>query len=549
MSRLVIYEGEAQRAEHELARAVIGLGRHPQNDIVLDDRTLSRFHARIEKRDDRFVVIGLGQNGVHINGERIDGEALLSAGDRIDLGKYTAVFQTPKNGSKNGAKIKNGAPKKQAKAPIEDDDLELDVDLSDDPDDILDDFPLERNERPTKAANLDEFESPSSAVDYMPPQPTLVLMFNEMEVSRHPVKDDGLVIGRSKQCDIVISLLGLSRKHSRIEVGDEGITVEDLGSQNGTWVNNERIAGQHLLSHGDTLNFYDYSILFLEDGDVEVGFPGAQFSPTTKPRQPTVRAPLTDHAPPEDETALNRARPGKKNTDGLNLDDLGDGSYLGDEFEEGASKPRQNSLLDDDLLDDDPDVKQARRDANSAKPGIGTELIDGPEGLSRADLDEDLEADIAFSSSAQDDDFVNPTTTGNQAPRLSDRTSTGIDINGAFGAAWPSDDDLEDALMVLEAESVTLDVTMKDRPYAQIPMSQPVMRLGSDPRCEISMPKSSGLRPWHVTFSLVGKNVLITRSNRASHLEHNGQEADVCIAKSGDTVKLGRVAITLRMRR
>jgi len=575
VSRLVIYEGEDQRAEHVLARAVVGLGRHPQNDIVLDDRTLSRFHARIEKRDDHYVVIGLGQNGVHINGNRIDGEAPLATGDRIDLGKYTAVFQAAtKASAKNGQASKNGkhvkvveppqsAPAK-AKAKVPEPDLDMEVDLDVDLDDLADDIDIpSRKTKP--AAAVAHFEA-SSQVEYVPPQPTLVLMFNQMEISRHPLTNNGLVIGRSKQCDIVISLLGLSRRHSQITMTDDGIVAEDLGSQNGTWVNNDRIEGQHPLSHGDTLNFYDYSVLFLEDGDVEVGFPGASFQPPAagddlgeketnqalappmgipaKPRKPTVRAPLTDAAP-DDETALGRPRPKGKKTDGLELDDLGEGSYLGDEFEDGASKQRDNPLLDDD--DDlglDDDVLSNKPQA--APNGIGTELIDSPD-LSKGGADEDLEADIAFSSSAASDEFVSPTTAGD-TPRLGEKTSTGIDAFGALGG-WPSDDDLEDALMVLEASSVTLEVTMKGKPYAQIPMSQPVMRLGSDPRCEISMPKSSGLRAWHVTFVLVGARILIARSNRSSAMEFGGADADVCLAKSGDSVKLGRVEILVRMRR
>ena len=41
-------------------RAIVALGRHPENDIVLDDRTLSRFHARLERRGDRYVVVDSG---------------------------------------------------------------------------------------------------------------------------------------------------------------------------------------------------------------------------------------------------------------------------------------------------------------------------------------------------------------------------------------------------------------------------------------------------------------------------------------------------------
>lgn len=549
MSRLVIYEGEEQRAEHELARAVVGLGRHPQNDIVLDDRTLSRFHARIERRDDRYVVIDLGaQNGVHLNGERIAGEALLQSGDRIDLGRYTAVFQAPRS---NPKKVSGKEPARVARPvarpePEPDPDLDLDLELDLDVD--LD-------------VGLDD--DIANEVEHVAPQPTLVLLFNGMEVSRHPVQLEGLTIGRSKQCDVVISLLGLSRKHTRVSLSDEGVGVEDLGSQNGTWVNNERIESFHLLHHGDILNYYDYSVLFLEDGEVDVGFPGAGLTPAgtssddlssretnqqgssvsaSAHRPSTVRSPIADGLPPDDETALGRPRPGsrKRTDDGLNLDDLGDGSFLGDEFDEGASKPRHpNPLFDDD--------DELRLSSAPAKPtsAMGTELIDQPSNLSRGGGDEDLEADIAFSAAAAHD-FVGPTTAGDL--KLGDRTSVGIETPGIAGG-WPSDDDLERAMMVLEASSVTLEVTMRGKPYTQVPLSQPVMRLGSDPRCEISMPRSSGLRPWHATFAQVGASILVVRSNRASVVEHDGHDVDSALLGSGDSVTVGKVTIVVRARR
>lgn len=564
MSRLVIYEGDMQRAEHQLAGAVVGLGRHPKNDIVLDDRTLSRFHARIERREGDYIVVDLGaQNGVHLNGSRIEGEASLQYGDRIDLGRYTAVFHAPIAKPGNGPKV-NQSPKNRSTAPAPREALDVDVDLDVDLDLGLD---LDAGDDLLGTPGLDrsvpdDSFNEASQVEYLPPQPTLVLLFNGLEMSRHPMLDTGLIVGRSKQSDVVISLLGLSRRHSRIVSGDEGVTVEDLGSQNGTWVNNERIEGSRLLKHGDMLNFYDYSLLFLEDGDVEVGFPGAGFSPPESGDDelgivapaPAGSAPaevarpqrysLADDVPPDDATALGRNRPRRRTDEGLNLDDLGEGSYLGDEFEEGASKQRRTPLLDDDELDDVMAPAPTPARARAVDP-MGTDIIATPD-LSRGADDEDLEADIAFSSSVSDD-FVGPATAGDVL-RLRDKTSTAMEQQGG-SREWPTDDDLERAMMVLEATSATLEVSLKGRSYAQIPLSQPVMRLGSDPRCEISMPKASGLRPWHVTFSQVGATILVVRSNGAALVEQDGREVDAAILGNGDTLKMGKVEIMLRLRR
>lgn len=45
------------------------------------------------------------------------------------------------------------------------------------------------------------------------------------------------VIGRDAECDLVLSDQLVSRRHLRITPAGEGITLEDLGSRNGTFVN------------------------------------------------------------------------------------------------------------------------------------------------------------------------------------------------------------------------------------------------------------------------------------------------------------------------
>ncbi len=54
--------------------------------------------------------------------------------------------------------------------------------------------------------------------------------------------DRRLVLGRELSCDIVLEEPVLSRKHCAIECGEDGYTVTDLGSKNGTYLNGQRIA-------------------------------------------------------------------------------------------------------------------------------------------------------------------------------------------------------------------------------------------------------------------------------------------------------------------
>lgn len=62
------------------------------------------------------------------------------------------------------------------------------------------------------------------------------------------------VIGRQPDCDISIPSDEISRRHAELRVSQDGVMVEDLGSANGTYVNEKRVT-RELLKHGDELRF------------------------------------------------------------------------------------------------------------------------------------------------------------------------------------------------------------------------------------------------------------------------------------------------------
>lgn len=67
-------------------------GRHPHSDIFLDHATVSRSHVEFIRQGGRFVVRDAGSlNGVYVNGLRVD-EAVLSAGDVVQVGRYRLTF-------------------------------------------------------------------------------------------------------------------------------------------------------------------------------------------------------------------------------------------------------------------------------------------------------------------------------------------------------------------------------------------------------------------------------------------------------------------------
>ena len=62
-----------------------------------------------------------------------------------------------------------------------------------------------------------------------------------------------LTLGRSAECDISIPSDEISRHHAKLQLVADGVMVEDMGSANGTFVNNQRVHGSMLMRHGDEL--------------------------------------------------------------------------------------------------------------------------------------------------------------------------------------------------------------------------------------------------------------------------------------------------------
>jgi len=67
------------------------------------------------------------------------------------------------------------------------------------------------------------------------------------------VKKDRFLIGRSSKCHLCAGSTAVSRKHCAISRDGTKVSIKDLGSRNGTLVNDEKIAGEFELSSGDEI--------------------------------------------------------------------------------------------------------------------------------------------------------------------------------------------------------------------------------------------------------------------------------------------------------
>lgn len=89
------------------------------------------------------------------------------------------------------------------------------------------------------------------------------------------------VIGRQSDCEISIPSEEVSRRHAELKLTPDGIMVEDLGSANGTYVNDRRVTRQ-LMKPGDELRLDTIRFLLLAPGQ-EMGPPRAETPAPTAP--------------------------------------------------------------------------------------------------------------------------------------------------------------------------------------------------------------------------------------------------------------------------
>lgn len=68
-----------------------------------------------------------------------------------------------------------------------------------------------------------------------------------------PLTTDEAIIGRDDTADIVLPETTVSRRHARLAVNAGQRVIEDLASQNGTWVNERRVTSPTPLADGDRI--------------------------------------------------------------------------------------------------------------------------------------------------------------------------------------------------------------------------------------------------------------------------------------------------------
>jgi len=210
----------------QLRTALATAGRAPACDIVVDDPMVSAIHASFEQVPAGYIVTDQqSANGTLINGQRVF-RALLRIGDELELGS-TGLKVESSDGF--AATMFGGTPQLKAASDAR---------------------TMMPNQLPRPDVPATMFKLASSG-------PPILEVLGPMGqgVTTTPIPPGGLILGRHPDCGCVVSDPQVSSRHCKIVVGPEGPVLTDLGSSNGTFVNEQRLEREApvLLSDADSV--------------------------------------------------------------------------------------------------------------------------------------------------------------------------------------------------------------------------------------------------------------------------------------------------------
>ena len=207
---MVVELPSGQRQEFVLEKSNVTIGSSAINDIVLQDSSVSTYHARLEQEDAGYVLLNLSATDPSIvNGTPTD-KAALAPGDVITLGATRLRFED-----------------EEASAQP----LVTSIDLS-----SLDLQDLQ--------ATLDEANLSTTIRETYGPR---LAVYTPNETWEVPLSSGGVTIGRNPNNDIIVDHPTASRSHAVIEERGTSFILRDLKSQNGTWMGDLRVEEQSLL--------------------------------------------------------------------------------------------------------------------------------------------------------------------------------------------------------------------------------------------------------------------------------------------------------------
>lgn len=86
----------------------------------------------------------------------------------------------------------------------------------------------------------------------------------------YPITNSKTLFGRSVECEIILADPHISSKHMCVEKDDDEFKLKDLGSANGTFVNDVRVKDSLVLEDGDKVRMGSTILVFSSGGSANV---------------------------------------------------------------------------------------------------------------------------------------------------------------------------------------------------------------------------------------------------------------------------------------
>jgi len=206
----------------------ITIGRTPDNDIVLDNRGVSRRHAQIEFGENQAVIIdNESLNGTFVNSRRVS-EEILKDNDTINIGKYALVFHTNTDRTSSPFEM-DGTMVLQTK---------------------------KQRELLAKDQRNRELTSRTGS--------SLLLGEAGADFDQYPIERNIITIGKSSMANVKAKGMMVSKIQAKIVNETEGYWVVNLGRKGKTRVNGEEVE-RHLLRNDDIIQIGKTVYRFVEN--------------------------------------------------------------------------------------------------------------------------------------------------------------------------------------------------------------------------------------------------------------------------------------------
>lgn len=158
------------------------------------------------------------------------------------------------------------------------------------------------------------------------------IMTGKLQGQKMSLPDRDIAIGRDDSCEIRLTGTEISRRHCLVKIGSGQITAQDLGSRNGTYVNDVKIYEETVLNHGDLLRV-GTMVFKVESAPHKVEAPVNKPKAESKPADaPKPEAPKTHskHKSPDYEHMVDVPSPSEDSIVNWLVEDHGDSGGSGD---------------------------------------------------------------------------------------------------------------------------------------------------------------------------------------------------------------------------